>query len=96
MFCRGRALFWVDGKILERRKDYTNFGPRWRYAKSYTPCKAGHKWAGVTLRSGKGAGYAGKELRWFVIAPAHHVTHSIIEFPMGARKSKPSASNQSQ
>lgn len=85
MFCHRRVLFWSDGKIHNRRKGYVNWGPKWHYAKDFQPCKRGQKYAGVTLAPIGQAGYAGKGLRWFAIAPTHGVKIAIIEYPTGGQ-----------
>lgn len=85
LYCPGRVLFWTDGKTLKRGKDYVNWGPKWHYARNYLPCKPGAKYAGVTLSPADKAGYVGKGLRWFAIAPRHAVAYSIIEYPTGGQ-----------
>ena len=85
MFCSGRVLLWSDGKNFRKGKDFVNWGPVWHYTKSYIPCKSGDKYAGVTLAPVDKAGYVGKGLRWFAIAPSHAVAYLIIEYPTGGK-----------
>lgn len=85
LYCPGRVLFWTDGKTLKRGKDYVNWGPNWHYVRNYIPCKPGEKYAGVTLSPVDKAGYVGKGLRWFAIAPRHAVAYLIIEYPTGGQ-----------
>ena len=79
MYCRGRVLFWVDGRRLDRSKDYRNWGRNWFKKGYYVPCNpsSSSKYAGIILGNIKGV------VRWIAIEPAHYVRRGFIEYPTG-------------
>lgn len=86
MACRGRTLIWVDGKKLDRRKDYANWGSAWHYKREYRPCKGRDAYGGVVLNTLQRAGYSGKAIKWFVIEPGHGVMDMLIEYPTRGKR----------
>ena len=88
MNCKPRVMFWSNGKRLNHKKDYMNWGRHWRYKTRYLPCPVGAgtfatKYAGVSLTMNRTAGYTEQRLSWHLIAPTHGVYYSLIQFPTG-------------
>jgi Lectin C-type domain len=88
MTCRPRKLVWNTGEVLDREKDYSNWGKQWHYPDKFLPCTPPNRgytgnnrynaiYAGIALRTYKGI------LRWWAIAPAHFVSRALIEYPTG-------------
>lgn len=84
--CRPRKLVWVTGKVINKEKEFTNWGRRWHYRKSYLPCQSraatggdryNHIFAGIALHAHQGV------MRWWAIAPGHYVRRALIEYPTG-------------
>ena len=76
LFCKGRKLFWVDGRLLSG-KDYKNWGRRWHYPDRYYPCKERAKYAGIGYVRYQGVP------RWWAMAPAHRTRAYLVQYPTG-------------